>query len=337
MTKIVVPPYQLLLPLLMFTLLGSRSEASRLSEAVLPMTGPEQMLLLTNPLGETQSVWITKPVQADIGPEEQKWDLPPHSKTEISLSDISTEPYFRVEATHAKVQLYWRQSKSESWSFQSWGSSNALKLSQPLIQMSLWISNPTGTSQNFQVVGLDNQVVYKSGSLKSYETQNLTYRGTAGSLKVIGDNRIAVLAHDDLLKRSVSLTPLLSDFTPATKTALFEVTNLDKSESFIIELSSAKLIQEARVQAADPNAFVSRLLVAEVSEGHRGINQDLRSRLKAPWSWHVSQVYRFADFGSIDCDGSPSLIEKTFPWWKAAKGGLICFWGYKINRELTSP
>lgn len=35
---------------------------------------------------------------------------------------------------------------------------------------------------------------------------------------------------------------------------------------------------------------------------HGNFNSDLQSPWQAPWSWHVSEVIRFADFGSVDCN-----------------------------------
>jgi hypothetical protein len=314
----------------------SKGKASNSVEIQLPITGPDQRLLLTNPTQQPQSLWITKPVKTDIGPEEQKIDLPAHSKLEVSLAEYLLESFVTLEGTSSELTIYWKHRPEGSWVALNWGTSNEWRIAQGFMHLSLWIANPTGTTQKIQIQGPSHEVL-ETVTLKSYETQNIITRGGSGSLLIVGELRVALLGVDDLLHVPVSPSPQVSHFAPQAKPGLFEVTNADHSESFVVQITDAKLLLEARHQVEAPNAFVSRLLIAEVSSGNDGVNQDPSSRLKTPWSWHVHQVYRFADFGSIDCDGNPSIIEKALPWWQSAKGGLICFWGYKITRELNSP
>ncbi len=56
---------------------------------------------------------------------------------------------------------------------------------------------------------------------------------------------------------------------------------------------------------------------------------------KSPYSWSVNRVDAFADFAHIDCDGSPDITEERLMQ-KLNEGGRICFWRYRVVRELKA-
>lgn len=303
-------------------------------ENILPMTTGQQALRLVNTSDYAQTLWISKPVLASEGLSEDRWDVPAHSKLEVPLEDYKDQSFLRLEATSASLQTYWQNRSKEGWALLPWGTSNELLLGRGAPHLTIWVSNSTALSQKVELIGADNNSIYKSWQLGPYETKNIVFRGTAGALKLQGEYRIGGVASDALLHQALSFKPQQSSFVSNGSNPLFEVSNATRSESFVIEISDPKLIASARAQIQDPAAFVPRLLVAQISEGSANLNRDLSSTFLAPWSWHIQRVIRFADFASIDCDGGPSLVEKTFPWWQESKGGLICFWGYRVIREL---
>lgn len=116
----------------------------------------------------------------------------------------------------------------------------------------------------------------------------------------------------------------------------FEVSNKSESESFLVRLDSPKLIQQAREQIRSPLKPMPRRLIAVVSAGGSGFNRNTKDPYRRAWSWHITHVSRFADFSSIDCDGSPTQLEQNLDWWLEARQGQICFWNYRVTRELAN-
>lgn len=104
------------------------------------------------------------------------------------------------------------------------------------------------------------------------------------------------------------------------------------SESFVIALSDAQKIATAREQIH--NKSLEKIIVAGIELGHGNFNRSFSSKDKSPYSWSVHRVDAFADFAHIDCDGSPDLTEERLMQ-KLNEGGRICFWRYRVVRELT--
>jgi hypothetical protein len=103
-------------------------------------------------------------------------------------------------------------------------------------------------------------------------------------------------------------------------------------EAFVVAMDEPAKIATAREQIKNPH--LEKILVAGIELGHGDENRAFLSRDKAPYSWHVSRVDAFADFAHIDCDGSPGLTEERLAQ-KLNEGGRICFWRYRVVRELT--
>ena len=112
----------------------------------------------------------------------------------------------------------------------------------------------------------------------------------------------------------------------------FEVQNREKTEdSFIIHLNDADMIQKARAALANPKS--EKIVVGEIQPGFGNYNVNLNSADRAPWSWHVSRVTSFSDFASTACNGLPQIVEDRVESW-AKDPGRICFWTYRLKREL---
>ncbi|GEM_PF-1513496 len=135
-------------------------------------------------------------------------------------------------------------------------------------------------------------------------------------------------------KQSMSLAleaPLL-DADPAKVYFLVSTKETPARESFVIALDDPKMIKTAREQIHSP-AF-EKIIVAGIELGHGNYNRSFSAKDRAPYSWSVQRVDAFADFAHIDCDGSPDLTEERL-YQKLNEGGRICFWRYRVTRELT--
>lgn len=104
-------------------------------------------------------------------------------------------------------------------------------------------------------------------------------------------------------------------------------------ESFVIALDDPQKIATAREQIK--NKSLEKIVVAGIELGHGGFNRAFSSRDKSPYSWSVNRVDAFADFAHISCDGSPDLTEERLMQ-NLNEGGRICFWRYRVVRELTA-
>lgn len=121
---------------------------------------------------------------------------------------------------------------------------------------------------------------------------------------------------------------------PATEGVFFEVAPRDnKGDSFIVSIKEASLIQKARDQISNPQ--LEKILFGKIKVGHQSINRNLRSLTKSYWSWSVSEVTNISDLASTSCNGFPQAVEDRLDSW-VDDPGRICFWNYRIKRELSS-
>lgn len=113
---------------------------------------------------------------------------------------------------------------------------------------------------------------------------------------------------------------------------LFESQNPDSKESFVVALTDPRLIEESLEQIQ--NLRHKRLLVARIEKSLQGINRNFSTDARLPWSWQVLEAQNYADFAHISCDGSPGLVEERLNAWIKDTGATICFWNYRIVREI---
>lgn len=104
-------------------------------------------------------------------------------------------------------------------------------------------------------------------------------------------------------------------------------------ESFSFALTDPALIAKARAALSKQRSMIVIARIEGVDSP--GANRNFSSPDRSPWSWHVAEVFDFAELAHISCDGSPSLIEDYLPQWLGPGGGGICLWGYHLKRELT--
>jgi len=132
------------------------------------------------------------------------------------------------------------------------------------------------------------------------------------------------ISHDQSFYTHFHPERTITNFQIKPTGSYFEMINSNSDQSFIFYTEDENIIKEARRQVLYPEE--RKILFASIQKGHDNTNRNLSSRLKTPWSWSVSSVQGFGYFGSLSCDGSPSIVEDyLIPWLTSEQG--ICFWG----------
>lgn len=162
---------------------------------------------------------------------------------------------------------------------------------------------------------------------------SLTLPWGVRSLKIRALGRLnarALLSQNTELLLEEEKVPSAS--VPQARYFLFKSMDPQTTDSFVVPITSAQLIQESLYQINHPTH--ARLLVARIEKSLAANNRDMTSPLKSPWSWQVVEAQNYADFAHISCDGTPNLVEERLNSWIFETGGTICFWSYRIEREL---
>jgi len=119
---------------------------------------------------------------------------------------------------------------------------------------------------------------------------------------------------------------------PTARYFLFQSQDSGTADSFVVPMTNANLIQQTLDQIQNPKR--ARLLVARIDKTLQGFNRDFSSVTKTPWSWHIVEAQNYADFAHISCDGTPTLVEERLNSWIQETSSTICFWSYRVVREL---
>ncbi|WP_413287526.1 hypothetical protein [Bdellovibrio sp. HCB337] len=120
---------------------------------------------------------------------------------------------------------------------------------------------------------------------------------------------------------------------PQARYFVFKSSDPETTDDFIVPMTDPKLIQESLDQIQHPDR--ARLLVARIEKSLSGLNREMNSTTKSPWSWQVVEAQNYADFAHISCDGTPSVVEERLNSWVPETGGTICFWSYRVDREIS--
>lgn len=121
--------------------------------------------------------------------------------------------------------------------------------------------------------------------------------------------------------------------SPSTSSKYFVVGTKDhRGDEFIIQVTDPTMIQKARDQILDPS--LEKIVFARVQKGHGGFNRNGLKAEKSFWSWSTTEVTNIADLGSTACNGIPQAVEDRADFW-LENPGRICFWSYRIQKELT--
>jgi hypothetical protein len=104
-------------------------------------------------------------------------------------------------------------------------------------------------------------------------------------------------------------------------------------DTFIAQITDPKMIAKARLQISDPS--LEKILFAKIKKGHNNQNRNFTSPVKSFWNWSVTEVTNIADIGSTSCNGLPQIVDDRIDS-RSADPGRICFWTYRIKREVSS-
>ena len=157
----------------------------------------------------------------------------------------------------------------------------------------------------------------------------------ARTLSIEGEGRLTARMMD-LDRQRVLPGHLMDPARTVTQeeTAYFLLSNAAGTESFVLPLSDPDLTAQAREIVAGQKP---KILIAEIeSTPASSENRNLVAEDRAPWSWHVRKTLNFTDVASIDCSGSPSLVEERLAAWLKHPNPRICFWSYFLKREISA-
>jgi len=168
-------------------------------------------------------------------------------------------------------------------------------------------------------LGQKNYTVIDQTKSWAYVRVSATHRFSAFNTSSVGSDGPAFIA---------SQKSVVSDG------AYFEVRSQDKKgDSFVAKIIDPLLIAEARKQIANPS--LEKILFAKITKGHAGTNRNWSKNEKPFWSWSIAEVTSINDLASTSCNGLPQSVEDRVDSW-VKDPGRICFWSYRIRRELKS-
>lgn len=214
--------------------------------------------------------------------------------------------------------------------------------SSDLNENKLWLQNlfPGINTVKIELLDKSNQLVkVDSLILKSYEQKNykiLIAKTEWQFIRVYAENRMTAFnISSRLASGPFTVQPQFSSIPGdmAKASAFFVIASNDhENDSFIVKINDPIMIEKAREQIAHPN--LEKIIFGKLQKGHGGFNRNWTKSEKPFWSWSVSEVTNIADIGSTACNGVPQLVENRLTDW-LQDPGRICFWSYRIKRELT--
>jgi hypothetical protein len=305
----------------------------------------KQILTLTNLTRSTQRAWT----QVRIGEgviDEIQLDVKPLEKLQVKSSEFLSEmKYFSLKPMNSKAFRFTLSCEDgPTW--------NASSLTSPQVTHyapegsrsfkihleNLFLKKQKVTLRAYSKT--QNLVAEKEVLLEnSYDTHSLKWSFTEdiSRIDVSGTDRL----HSDIFfiqnNNEIQSPGLVSNPTrlPASEEKIYflvSTKNASADEAFVIAIDDPTKIATAREQISNPT--LEKIIVAGIELGDGGYNRAFLSRDKSPYSWSVNRVDAFADFAHIDCDGSPDLTEERLEQ-KLSEGGRICFWRYRVVRELS--
>ena len=206
-----------------------------------------------------------------------------------------------------------------------------------LSENKIWLQNLFAGENNATIEYLDvfgKVITSESVQLHSFEQKNFKTSLPASewhSLKISAEQRWTSFS----LIRSGARAPqsVRSQFSTVDTTAVyFEVGPREGAgDSYVARISDPALIARARELVLHPE--YEKIVFAKIEKGHQGYNRNMSKPEKSFWSWSVTEVTNFADIGSTACNGMPQIVEDDVDLW-VQNPGRICFWNYRIKREI---
>lgn len=297
-------------------------------------------ILVTNNSNETLPLWVQLHY-TDI--EEVLYEIP--AKTQKSLrasAFLNTSVGFSIQTINKALTLAWQCGEAKPWPLTS--------LTSPVVehfipneelQVEIRILNlaPLRNNVKIQFLSASDEILREEQSRieNSYDTQAKLLRAPLNTqrIRIEGEGRL----HSWVTFADNKMTPGLVR-KPASLAAsedkiyfLVSTRESHPQESFVVGISDPAMITQAREQIQNPQ--LEKILVAGIKMGHDNTNRNFSSADRAPYSWSVDRVDAFGDLALQDCDGSPEQIEMRLMDRIKNGGARICFWRYRVVKELT--
>ncbi|MGZ3770143.1 MAG: BP74-related protein [Bdellovibrio sp.] len=300
-------------------------------------------LLVKNKTAEPQRFWTQVRLENEL--KEIFFELPAHENLEIPGNEIVSEKMaFSVKALEKK-------SVEISTTCKGMMKVPVSDLTTPKVthyfpkkvkKISLYLLNLYLNKNSIALTAFDKkgQVIdHKEIQLqKYYDTEYLkwSFAEDVEKIEVSGAERLNTSAFysaidEEKLSPAMALEPVRFPLNN-TKTYFLVSTKNNPEEAFVIAIDDPQKIATAREQIKTPS--LEKIIVAGITLGNGGFNRAFLSKDKSPYSWSVTSVDAFADFAHIDCDGSPDIVEERLME-RLNSGGSICFWRYRVVRELS--
>lgn len=316
-------PVHLLKSFMTLILLALPQTVQALEHWYVPTESEIKTLIVNNPTTNSQLLWIAKPVDGSSGSTEVSFSIAAGQKLEFPLVDMRDVNFIHVKAQSKQLtasvidqtghQIAWPKGSSAAYQDFKFNDSTAL------------IINLTPFAQTFSV---NDQSIQLAGFGK------IRMPIPAGSFKAQGQSRFLASRISPAVAM-VNFNSAPVPLSPPAEGHFFLLTNSQKNQSYVVNITNPELVTEARDQIQNPLSTSGRILIGQVGKNSGGFNRDFNDTKKTPWTWHVDTVLHFAELASQDCDGSPEMLEEmALPW--IENSGVICFWNYKVTKELTA-
>lgn len=290
-----------------------------------PIENQSSSVIIENPQTQSENIWISGPIElTSEGPYEYLFQVPPKGELEISQDLVSKFPWIHLKSNSEKLKVKITQSFIQSY-IQKNGSNSYLG---SLLNQSLVLLNLSGINQSLNIKSTSENF---SITLNSFEKKEITVENGFVEITASMPIKVFAKAKNQLINLDIGRKPISLN-TPDG--IYFLMADNLHSQSFVVRLEDSQQIEQARAQIKDPAGLLPRILSARVTYKPQNHNRNFASQNKTTWSWHIEQVYTFADFGSTACNGSPEMIEELLlPF--IENSGIICFWNFHVVKELT--
>lgn len=322
-------------------LMASGAEIVYAPSACLPS---EMTVWVSNKTNQMQRVWM-QTRETDLV-EEKSYDLNPREQIKVPATEfLRTPKAFSVKTWDRGVLQVetqcWGEDKVLLTSSVAQEIDHYLTSSTTHVKLTIVNLFPNPQAARLQFFNRSNQIVKEEPFHlgKYYETQaiKLTVPAGATRLHISAEARLhsqVQLIQNNQFKLSpgIALAPVILNADSQQVYFLVSTRERNPDQSFVIALSDPAKIATAREQIRNPQ--LEKIIVGGITLGNGGFNRAFGSSDRAPYSWSVYRVDAFADFAHIDCDGGPDSTEERLPE-KLNAGGRICFWHYRVTKELT--
>ncbi len=297
-------------------------------------------LIISNNSPQTQRFWLQKFSPTLIAESEVAVDSGKsvkvklaHQKSSDRFSLLHFNPSSSIQNMHF---AYSCGSKNYFLSALSGGMQTYRKLNPT--QEIFHLQNLTTANNQVVIENLDRTLQVTSKTtlmLRSGEAKNITRKIDASTF-FIRISSGASLAQFQLTSTGAQGPLILQPQVTVVdnQAHYFEVGSRDGlDDSFIIKIQDPAMIAKAQEQISNPQ--LEKIIFAKIQKGSAGFNRNLKTRTKNLWNWSTTEVTSFSDLGSTTCNGVPQFVEDRIDSWQKDPG-RICFWGYRIKRELTA-